>query len=429
MANEFIRVAKDVFSNKNILIISITTSMISITDMGWRPFWGLYLTNELKASIAAVGLLSTIASSERLLFQLPGGLLADRFGRRKIIIYGTALRFIPPLIYLWATHWTQVIPALLVSGATSIYMPAFNAIIADSIPEEERGAGYGAYRTITSSPQIFGPIIGGVLMDNFGYKEGVRIFLIVSLFTNLIVTYARWKVLTETLDVDNNSIAKANALEKTNFTQKIRNTFDLPRTIWVMVTVAILGSFGMRMVWDFMSIYAVEIIGLSNTQLGIVQTTGGIIAAILAMPGGMMSDRFGRKPMILVSRIVSPIMTAGVTIATDFTQYFAIQFVNSIGNALGGGGMYAGGPAWNALIADLVPREKRGTVMGTIGTVSGLVATPSSIVGGYLWQAISPQFPFYISLVLGILGAFVFAFGVKEPKRPERSIVKTPELS
>lgn len=141
MKKSYRGVVQDVFSSRNILAIAVTTSMITLCDMGWRPFWSLYLKNELKASIAAVGLLSMIQSSERLLFQLPGGLIADRFGRRKIIIYGTALRLVPPVLYLLATDWTHVIPALLVNGVTSIYMPAFNAIIADSLPETERGAG------------------------------------------------------------------------------------------------------------------------------------------------------------------------------------------------------------------------------------------------------------------------------------------------
>ena len=70
-------------------------------------------------------------------------------------------------------------------------MPAFNAIIADSLPETERGAGYGAYRMITSTPRIFSPIIGGIIMDSFGYLEGVRIFLFVSLVVNVIVTLVR----------------------------------------------------------------------------------------------------------------------------------------------------------------------------------------------------------------------------------------------
>jgi len=380
ISSSYLRVIKDVFSSKNILAIAITTSMITLSDMGWRPFWSLYLKNELGASIAAVGLLSMIQSSERLLFQLPGGILADRWGRRKIIVFGTALRIITPILYLFATHWTHVFWALLVNGATSIYMPAFNAIIADSLPETERGAGYGAYRMITSIPRIFSPIIGGIIMDSFGYLEGVRIFLFVSLVVNVVVT---------------------------------------PQTIWMMVVVAVLGSFGTRMVMDFSSIYAVEIIGLSNTQLGLVSTTAGFITAVLALPGGMLSDRFGRKPMIVMSRATMPISLFFVTLSTNFQQYFIVQGLNSFANALGGGGGRgrAGGPAWNALIADIVPRVKRGTVQGTIGTVTGIVSAPASMLGSFLWTNLGPQFPFYAASLTGLVGVLVFAVTVKEPKK------------
>jgi len=73
MASSYMKTMRTVFSNRNILGIALTTSLITLTDMGWRPFWGLYLKNELGASIAAVGLLSMIQNSERLLFQLSGG--------------------------------------------------------------------------------------------------------------------------------------------------------------------------------------------------------------------------------------------------------------------------------------------------------------------------------------------------------------------
>jgi MFS family permease len=424
VANSYWKVLRNVFSNKNVLAIALTTSVFSLVDMGWRPFWTLYLKNELGASITAVGLLSTIASSERLLFQLPGGLLADRYGRRRIIVYGTALRLLPPVIYLMAGHWTHVIPALLISGAASIYMPAFNAIIADSLPDTERGAGFGAYRTITSIPQIFSPVIGGIIMDSFGYRKGVKIFLTISFFATVVVTYVRWRVLTETLDPDPNPETVQKKEIKRSWGDRMSETFDLPRVVWVMVVVAILGTFGLRLVWEFMSIYAVEIVGLTNTQLGFVQTTGGVVSTILAMPGGMLSDRFGRKPLILTSRLISPLTTYAITLVSNFPQYYLVSFVSAIGNSLGGGGMWAGGPAWQALIADLVPREKRGTVMGTIGTVTGIVGTPSSLIGGYLWQLYTPQTPFYLSLVLGLIGTAVFALGVKEPKRVQNSTVQ-----
>jgi len=426
MANSYIKTIKDVFSNKNILAIAITTSLITLSDMGWRPFWSLYLKNELGASIAAVGLLSMIQSSERLVFQLPGGILADKWGRRKIIVLGTALRIVTPILYLFATHWTHVVWALLVNGATSIYMPAFNAIIADSLPETERGAGYGAYRMITSTPRIFSPVIGGVIMDSFGYMEGVRIFLLVSLVVNVIVTLVRWRVITETLVVESESKGRQRVQDKKSLRENVKETFDLPQTIWMMVVVAVLSSFGTRMVMDFASIYAVEIIGLSNTQLGLVSTTAGFVTAALALPGGMLSDRFGRKPMIVISRAAMPISLFFVTISTNFQQYFIVQALNSLANALGGGGGRgrAGGPAWNALIADIVPREKRGTVQGTIGTVTGIVSASASMLGSYLWTNLGPQFPFYAASLTGLVGVIVFYLGVKEPK-----IVRSEELT
>lgn len=419
MAKSYRGVVQDVFSSRNILAIAVTTSMITLCDMGWRPFWSLYLKNELGASIAAVGLLSMIQSSERLLFQLPGGLIADRFGRRKIIICGTALRLVPPVLYLLATEWTHVIPALLVNGVTSIYMPAFNAIIADSLPETERGAGYGAYRMITSTPRIFSPVIGGVLMDSLGYREGVRIFLFFSILTNFIVTIVRWRVITETLVMESESRRQPIDEERKSFRSKVADSFDLPRTIWVMVVVAVLSSFATRMVTDFTSIFAVENVGLSNTQLGLVSTVGGVITSVLALPGGMLSDRFGRKPMIVTSRTVTPLSLFAITLSANFQQYFLVQSFSSFANALGGGGGSgrAGGPAWQALIADLVPTEKRATVMGTIGTVTGIVAAPSSMLGSFLWETLGPRSPFHVAAITGLFGVILFALGVKEPER------------
>jgi len=100
----------------------------------------------------------------------------------------------------------------------------------------------------------------------------------------------------------------------------------------------------------FTSIYAVETIGLSNTQIGIVSTVGGLRTTILAFPGGMLSDRFGRKPMIVISRTVMPVSLLGMALSQNFQHYFTVQSFSALANALGGGGGggrgRAGGPAW-----------------------------------------------------------------------------------
>ena len=412
-----IDVIKDVFSSRNILTIAITTSMITLCDMGWRPFWALYLNEVLGASVWAISFLSMLSQSERLLFQLPGGVLADRFGRRKIIVYGTALRIFTPMLFLWAKDWVTVIPALVLNGVTSIYMPAFNAIIADSLPDDERGAGYGAYRMITSTPQIFSPVVGGFLFERMGPAQGFRLFMYLSIIVNAIVTYARHRIITETLFDEEEMKKKART--RPPIKEQVKDTMTLGRTVWTMVLVAVISAFAARMVYDLVALYARDVIGLSYAQLGIVTTVGGIITTVLAMPGGMLSDRIGRKPVISLSRVLTPISMFGVTLSQNFYHYLVSYGTNALSEALGGGGRMgsAGGPAWQALVADLVPKEKRATVMGTIGTITGTIAAPASLAGSWLWNNLGPVWPFRASALAGLVAVSIFWVGVKEPPR------------
>jgi len=412
-----IDVIKDVFSSRNILTIAITTSMITLCDMGWRPFWALYLNEVLGASVWAISFLSMLSQSERLLFQLPGGVLADRFGRRKIIVYGTALRIFTPMLFLWAKDWVTVIPALVLNGVTSIYMPAFNAIIADSLPDDERGAGYGAYRMITSTPQIFSPVVGGFLFERMGPAQGFRLFMYLSIIVNAIVTYARHRIITETLFDEEEMKKKART--RPPIKEQVKDTMTLGRTVWTMVLVAVISAFAARMVYDLVALYARDVIGLSYAQLGIVTTVGGIITTVLAMPGGMLSDRIGRKPVISLSRVLTPISMFGVTLSQGFYHYLVSYGTNALSEALGGGGRMgsAGGPAWQALVADLVPKEKRATVMGTIGTITGTIAAPASLAGSWLWNNLGPVWPFRASALAGLVAVGIFWVGVKEPPR------------
>jgi MFS family permease len=67
------------------------------------------------------------------------------------------------------------------------------------------------------------------------------------------------------------------------------------------------------------------------------------------------------------------------------------------------------------LVADIVPQQRRRTVQGAIGTVTGIVSAPASILGSYLWTNLGPQFPFYAASLSGIAGVIVFWIWVKEP--------------
>ncbi len=412
-AREYWGMVRDVFSNRNILAISLTTSLWSLVQQGWNPFWPKYMLDNLGASVTIIGLITAITTAERLLFQLPGGILADRYGRKKIIVYGTLIRTLSPLIYFLAPTWEWIIPAALINGMASLYMPAFSAIVADSLPEKRRGAGYGAYNTITNIPMMIGPLIGGMAIEAYGYEFGVKLFLALQVVVGLIMTVVRHMILHETIE-------SRHVDSKTPLVPTGKMFREFPETIKVMIVVAIIGSFSSRLVSDLINLYALEVLRLSPSQLGLINTAVGATSTLLALPGGMMSDRYGRRNNIMLGRTVSPISQGLVTLAGGFNAYFAVRVFNAAGIAVGGSGMEAGGPSWNALIADIVPPEKRATVLGTIGTLTAVVAAPGSVLGGYLWDTMSPQLPFQLSMVVGLISAALFWLKVREPTADEK---------
>ena len=128
-----------------------------------------------------VGLLATVQNTSTILFQLPGGMFADRYGRKKVILLGSGCKIISPFILVLARTWRQMVPGLIFSSAARLYMPALQALIAESLPSERRGAAFGAYRTISHSPNIFVPVISGFYMDRLGIINGVRVTLMINI--------------------------------------------------------------------------------------------------------------------------------------------------------------------------------------------------------------------------------------------------------
>ncbi len=406
---EYYSMFRDVFSNKNILAISLTSSLWSLMGQGYRPFWALYLQDFLGASVTNIGVFSMISTAESLLFQLPGGLIADRYGRRRLILFGTVLRTFGPVLYLLAHSWEWVIPGAVIAGMTSLYMPAFHAIIAESLPSERRGSGYGVYNTITRIPNIISPLIGGILVDTYGLYRGVRIFLMMQVGASILGIVIRYFNLQET--VVHKSGKRPSILPTTE-------TFrEVPRPIFFMMIVSIIGSFSGRLVMDYTNLYALDILKITPTQLGFITSIAGLVQMVLTLPSGMLSDKYGRKNNIMVSRVVAPVTQYFMAAVSGFWPYLLVRSFNSIGLAFGGGGVQAGGSAWNALIADIVPSEKRATVNGAIGTLTAVVAAPSSVIGGWLWETFYPQLPFQLSAVIGLVAAAVFWLGVNEPER------------
>jgi len=405
-------VIREIFKNRNIRVLTITQTLFMFTAFLWWPYRSLYIL-ELGATKELLGMLLMLETVSSIIFQFPGGILADRIGRRKIIILSSALRLASPLFYLFATNWTQIMPALVLASAGMLGLPATNALIAESMPRESRGSGFAAYRTITSIPMIVTNLMGGILMDYYGVLVGCRLVLMGSLVMAVISVVIRWMFLTETLEpTTETSRVGLSVIEI------LRDVRKLPREIWILVAVTAISAFSARVMMSFMVIYGVEVVGLTKTQWGLIGTAVSIITTLLTTPSGMIADRIGRKPIIVASRTLVSLGTLGYTFSESFNHMCIVRGLSGIGSGLGGA-MWGpmGGPVWQALVADLTLPSERARIMGLIGTISSIVSTPASWAGGYMYDNISPALPFRVSFLLDTVGTVIFVSLLKEPEK------------
>jgi MFS family permease len=418
---------RTVFSNKNILAIGTTNMLYQVFNSLWDLWWSLYLITPIEdgglgTPATIVGILATIQNTSQILFQLPGGVIADKIGRKKVIIFGSAVRTIAPFIMYLARSWQMVVPGMILMAIASLYSPAFNALISESIPRENRGAGFGAYRMFTSVPQIFMPIIGGYYFDMLGLGKAVRYGLLMFTVVMAIITITRQLVIKETLINEDAGKQSMNP-----FNKEIINTFKRqPRTIYAMLAVAVIGGIAMRTTWTFLTPYAINHIGLTNTQYGALQSLAMFISVPLYMISGALADRYGRFPFILLARGLGPFDSLSLYLFKDYNQllwaYGVIGFAGGLGGGRLRGGGYMGGPAWQALVSDIVPSKDRGKVMGFMGTISGVLGLPFPALGGWLYDR-NPDLLLLGGSILEMLSIPIILFYIRDPE-----IIAEPDI-
>lgn len=411
---------KEVFSNRNIMAISSTNMLYTIFNGFWELWWGLYLLEVLNVSPIIIGFLATIQNTSRILFQLPGGMLSDRIGRKRVIVYGTALRVISPIFLYFAKSWYWVVPGIVVNACASIYMPAFNAIIAESLPQDKKGAGFGAYRFLTGIPGIFMPVVSGYYLDLMGLEKGVKTGLLMFIGAAAIATIVRHIYLTETLD---DALAEEEGLNGEKEDRGMIDTFkQQPRTVWAMLAITIITGFAMRMTWTFLSIYAVNEVGLTLAQYGMLQSIAMFISVPLYLVSGVVADRMSRRNLILLARGLGPFDSLSLFLFGNYRHLMGAYSVIGVAQGMGGGrlrtGGFMGGPAWNSLLTDLVPAKDRGKVLGLMGTISGLLGLPGAIIGGYLYN-MNPSLLLISGSLLEALAIPIIIFFLKDPKITE----------
>lgn len=387
------------------LFVFFTFSMTSSFD---SPFF-----TKLGAPPVVIGLMGSAGALVLGLVRIPGAVIADRYGRRQIIVMMTFSIAFSFLFYIFAPDWRFVLIGMIISNLSLIYQPALDAILADSVPSEKRGMGFAAVNVIPNIPTIIAPAVAGYLVATHGLVPGMRLVYTVVFFCMMIASFIRLFFLRETLD--NPQPIKLDAMKvafKDSFSAIREAWRDMPRTLRFVTVAFLVSAFEEPMFRMFTSLYVLYVVGVGPIEWGLVNTAWIATTIIFGFPFGKVVDKIGRRKSILVAYSIFIPATILFVLARSFSHLLVVYFFFGVGGCLIM-------PAYNALLADLIPKEKRGRIMGTIVTLNILATVPSSALAGFLYGA-SPVYPFILSIILGATVSMIILFAVKEPKTKEQ---------
>jgi len=397
------------FFRGNISVIALSGGIQSLGG-----FVGVYIPLyfvQIGGNPLTLGLLASAASLIQLFTLSIGGFLADYYGRRRVIVFAAFYGVFFPLLYAVVQDW-RVFGALTVLATIgTVANPAVHATVADSIPPEKRTMGIAYLQVVSSLPSAISPLIGGWLIKNNGLENGFRMACIYAASLTFISAVPIFVFLKETLHpraVDKPDFPLQDALF--GFTKLSART--LPGSLKALMVSYALVMFSNGAVAQYYILYASSVVGLTALDWGIVVSLQFLLTGALKIPGGWLSDRFGKRKIMIISLLTTAPMVLLFTLSRSFIQVMVAALL------LVATGIYYA-PAHEALQADLTPKSMRGRITALWNMSHAVSAALGSLVGGFTFQAIGPAVPFYVFAIAELGAALLLIRMVKEPERKE----------
>jgi MFS transporter, DHA1 family, tetracycline resistance protein len=397
----------------NFLLITLSW----IIMFGASPISATYASlyyKDLGASNFLISIIGFAGSLAIAFVQFPGGYLADKHGRRKIVVWMTFGLAIGTLFFVFAPSWQYIVLGMIIQNVCAIYGPALMAMVFDSLPPENRGAAFSFQSAVSNLVYLPGPLIAQFLVFYFHFNLGMRIA-----YTILTVAYFAAATLRLRLK---ETLPAIEGTEKLSFFGVIR---DYPRSVkdsirvWRAVPksafhlfLAIITVSGLVVSCQmYFVVYATSILNMSTYQWAIIQTLMYVSIFVPVVSAGFWMDKIGRKSFLIAGYLLT-IPGMLLFIYGNFYTLILAFFFFGLGNALQLN-------SYQILMGDLIPRGLRGKATGCLQFFAFLLQAILQITIGFMYAYVSPQLPFLILAVSAVPVALFVFLKVKEPKVKE----------
>jgi len=373
-------------------------------------YYPLYI-EALGGTAATIGLIGAVEAIARGIVQIPGGYLADKYGRKWLIAIMTFVAAFSRLFYVFAPTWEWILVGAFLVGITNIYGPALMAIVADSVPKEKRGMAFSLINLISSVSTTPAPLLAGILYARMGLVPSMRLGYVVALGGLLVAALIRLRLKETVEKPEKFNIGEVAATIPFSMRESFGVWRLLPRTAFVFFVANLFSSFAMGLFQPVITLYTVNDLGIDPVAFSYIMSALFVTMIIIAIPSGKLIDKIGRKKPLIIAGFAA-IAWVPLLVYGDFWRLIlAVTLVGLL--------IVLFNSAGNTLFADLVPREHRGKANGALGFWSMLTMSAGQITGGWLYDNVNHQLPFWGEAVMMIPSILLIVFFIKEPEKVE----------
>jgi len=353
------------------------------------PLIPLFLTTVLGAGAYAVGIVEGAAETTASLLKVVSGYWSDKIKKRKpFVLFGYSLSSITKPLFAFANVWSFVLFVRVIERiGKGLRTAPRDALVAESCDEGVRGKAYGFHRAMDGIGSVLGAILAFLLLPVLGYRNIFLFAFIPGIIAVFVILFIKEK----------KAPVKEEPQEK-----PVRLSFKgLPKNLRLFIIVSsifALGHFG----YAFLLLRAKNI-GLADNTAILLYVLFYIVYTICIIPAGILSDKIGRKPVLVAGYLVFAITSFGLIYSSNIHSILLFFVIYGIFYAMIDG-------VQRAFVVDLAPKHLKATALGAFHTAIGLVALPGGFIAGLLWDKVSPEATFVYGVILAILSIVLFIF-------------------
>ncbi|MDR7523211.1 MAG: MFS transporter [Armatimonadota bacterium] len=379
-------------------------AIVAIAQLGYAtilPLLPLYLTERLGASVKLVGAVIATFALVETFFKTAWGGLADRLGRRPVMIIGMILSAAAPLLMAVLRTPLLFVPLRVVDGMGSAALwPSAAAAVADVTTSQRRATGMALLNLaflggIAAGPSL-GLFVAGFAGDfRAGFYLASGLLLLAALLTGALLPADPPDGHAGSRGAYGNPARRASPAA-------LAASFRASPVLLALFLIAFVQMFGAGLLVPIAAIYAKQVAGLTEHAIGVLFLVITASVALTTIPAGRIADRLGRAPLVIAGTVLGALGMWLIPFSRHLTWLAA-------GGILLGSSYALTMPAWLALVTERAPQGSLGLAVGASETVQGMGLVLGPLLGGLLWDTLGPQAPFIASAAALSAGALLAA--------------------